>query len=326
MGMRVVVYIQIEAYRNAVVPEVQKVDGADIVVVIDEADLPAALQGAEGMITSGASKYNANVARLVRDQGPSLRWLQTVAAGNEGFEANGVPAHIEVTSSGGHSAPVVAEHAIALLLASAHCVPEFVRTTEKGVWDRSFSPRFRSFFKKTAVVIGLGRIGLEIARKLHAFDMRVIGVTKSGMPKDGVNACVPISDIKSALAEADAILLAAPLNAGSQGLMGAAEFAAIKPGAYLVNIARGGLIDQAALRQALVDGRLAGAGIDVTFPEPLPPGDPLWTAPNLILSPHTAGGGSAESPKRLAAAVRQNLENFVAGRPLLHTLPYGAHA
>ena len=324
--MRVVVYIPIEAYRNAVVPEVQRVRGAEIVVVTDEADLPAALKGADGMISSGASKYNAFVAKTVRDEGPRLRWFQTVAAGNEGFEANGVPPYMEVTSSGGHSAPVVAEHAVALLLASAHCVPEFVRATEKGVWDRSFSPRFRSFFRKTAIVVGLGRIGLEIARKLHAFDMRVIGVTKSGTLKDGVDTCVPVSDIKSVLGEADAIMLAAPLNAGSQGLMGAAEFAAIKPGAYLVNIARGGLIDQAALRQALLDGRLAGAGIDVTVPEPLPAGDPLWTAPNLILSPHTAGGGSAESPRRLAAAVRQNLENFIAGKPLLHTLPYGAHA
>jgi phosphoglycerate dehydrogenase-like enzyme len=324
--MRIVVYIPIEAYRNAVVPEVRKVDGAEIVVVIDEADLPAALQGAEGMITSGASKYTAEVARLVRGQGPSLRWLQTVAAGNEGFEANGVPAHVEVTSSGGHSAPVVAEHAMALLLASAHCIPEFVRNAEHRAWDRSFSPRLRSFFNKTAVVVGLGRIGLEIAKRLHAFDMRVIGVTKSGILKPGVDACVPVADIKSALAEADAIMIAAPLNAASQGLMGPAEFAAVKPGAYLVNIARGGLLDQAALRQALVDGRLAGAGIDVTVPEPLPADDPLWTAPNLILSPHTAGGGSAESPRRLAAAVRQNLENFIAGKPLLHTLPYGVHA
>ena len=324
--MRVVVYIPIDPYRNAVVPEVSQVEGAEIVVVRDEADLPAALRGAEGIISTGASKYNAFVADAVRNEGPNLRWFQTVAAGNEGFEANGVPPYMEVTSSGGHSAPVVAEHAVALLLASAHCVPEFVRTTGDGTWDRSFSPRFRSLFRKTAVVVGLGRIGLEIARKLRAFDMRVIGVTKSGAMKEGVDACVPIAEIKTVLGEADAILLAAPLNAGSAGLMGEAEFAAIKPGAYLVNIARGGLIDQAALRRALVDGRLAGAGIDVTTPEPLPAGDPLWTAPNLILSPHTAGGGSSESPKRLAAAVRLNLENFVAGRPLLHLLPYGAHA
>jgi phosphoglycerate dehydrogenase-like enzyme len=326
MSMRVVVYIPIEAYRNAVVPEVQQVEGAEIVVITDEADLPAALKGAEGMISSGASKYNAFVAKAVRDEGPALRWFQTVAAGNEGFEANGVPPYMEVTSSGGHSAPVVAEHALALLLAAAHCVPDFARNVEKGVWDRSFSPRFRSMFGKTAVVVGLGRIGLEIAKRLRAFDMRLIGVTRSGTPKPGIDSCFAIADFKKALAEADAVMLAAPLTAQSQGLMGAAEFAALKPGAYLVNIARGGLIDQAAFRQALVDGRLAGAGIDVTTPEPLPAGDPLWTAPNLILSPHTAGGGSAESPKRLAAAVRQNLENFIAGKPLLHTLPYGAHA
>jgi len=324
--MRVVVYIPIDAYRNAVVPAVSQVAGAEIVVVTDPADLPAALKGAGGMISTGASKYDAQVAKAIRDEGPGLRWFQSVAAGNEGLEAHGVPSHVEVTSSGGHSAPVVAEHAMALLLAAAHCVPDFVHNVDKGAWDRAFSPRFRSMFHKTAVVVGLGRIGLEIAKRLRAFDMRVIGVTKSGSPKEGVDACVAIADFKSVLAQADAVMLAAPLNAQSRGLMGEAEFAAIKPGAYLVNIARGGLVDQVALRNALVDGRIAGAGIDVTEPEPLPAGDPLWSAPNLILSPHTAGGGSAESPKRLAAAVRQNLENFVAGKPLLHTLPYGAHA
>jgi phosphoglycerate dehydrogenase-like enzyme len=325
MSMRVVVWIPVEAYKNAVVPEIRTVPGADVVVAETEAELADALRSADAMVSSGASKYTASVAKLVREA-PSLRWFQTVAAGNEGFEANGVPAHIEVTGSGGHSAPVVAEHAFALLLGIAHCVPHFARSMETHAWDRSFSPRFTSFFQRTAVVVGLGRIGLEIAKRARAFDMRVIGVSKSGAPKDGVDACVAIADLHSALAEADAVILAAPLNAGSQGMFGASEFAAIKRGAFLVNIARGGLIDQTALRQALIDGSLAGAGIDVTVPEPLPADDPLWDAPNLVISPHTAGGGSNHSPHRLAAAVRANLEEFIAGRPLRHTLPYGAHA
>ncbi|HWW64914.1 MAG TPA: D-2-hydroxyacid dehydrogenase [Sphingomonadaceae bacterium] len=323
--MRVVVWIPVDVYKDAVVPAIKDVDGAEIVVVDDPEKLGEALDGADAIISSGASKYTAEVAKLLRET-PSLRWFQTVAAGNEGFEAHGVPHDVVVTSSGGHSAPVVAEHAMALLLATAHCVPDFVRNVAARDWNRGFSPRFRSLFMKTAVVVGLGKIGLEIAKRAHAFDMRVIGVTRSGGPREGVDASFAVADIKTALAEADAVLLAAPLNRETQGVIGAAEFAAMKPGAFLVNIARGGLIDQVALRQALVEGRLAGAALDVTTPEPLPADDPLWDAPNLIVSPHTGGGGSAESPKRLAAAVRQNLEHFIAGKPLLHILPYGKHA
>jgi len=323
--MRIVVWIPVEPYRDAVVPALADVEGVDLVVIDDPARLPEVLPGAAAMISSGASKYSAETARLLSET-PSLRWFQTVAAGNEGFESHGVPAHVTVTSSGGHSAPVVAEHAMALLLAISHCMPDFIAARSTHDWSRAFAPRFRSMFGKTAVVVGLGRIGQEIARRARAFDMKVIGVTRSGNPHAAVDACYPASRIAEALARADAILLAAPLTAETEKLIGRAEFAAMKPDAYLVNIARGKLIDQDALRDALSGRTIAGAAIDVTYPEPLPADDPLWTAPNLILSPHTAGGGSAESPRRLAAAVRENLERFRAGKPLLHILNYGANA
>jgi phosphoglycerate dehydrogenase-like enzyme len=109
----------------------------------------------------------------------------------------------------------------------------------------------------------------------------------------------------------------------TRGLIDKAALAACKPGAYLVNVARGGLVDQAALADALAGGRLGGAAIDVTDPEPLAPGDPLWDAPNLIITPHIGGSGSTESPRRLGRTVRANLEAFLGDGRYVSPLPYG---
>jgi len=324
--MRVVVWIPLEPYKNAVVPVVEQVPGAEIVVIDDPARLPEVLPGAAGLITSGASRYTADVAAAIRDHGTNLRWIQTVAAGNEGFVANGVPSSITVTSSGGHSAPVVAEHAMALLLALTHCVPDFVRNTAAGSWNREFAPRFRSMFRKTAVVLGLGNVGIQIANRARAFDMRVLGVTRSGAPHEAVDEIFPVTALGEALSQADAILIALPMKPDTRHVLDADAFKRMKAGTYIVNVARGGIIDQVALRSALESGQVAGAALDVTDPEPLPTGDPLWNAPNLIISPHTAGGGSSESPARLASAVRENLRRLIAGEQLLNILPFGAHA
>jgi phosphoglycerate dehydrogenase-like enzyme len=313
--MRIVLWIPVDIYKNAVLPEVQKVPGAEIIVVDDPARLPDALTGAEGLITSGASKYTAEVAQIIREHGGSLRWIQTVAAGHEGFRAHGVPDKVTVTSSGGHSAPVVAEHAMALLLALAHTVPEAVRAADKAIWDRAFRSRLHSLSGNTLMVVGLGKIGQQIARRARAFDMKVIAVTRSGSPSDHVDEVFPHGRLNETLPRADE----------TARMMGAAQFEAMKSSAYLVNISRGGMVDQDALIGALASGAIAGAGLDVTDPEPLPDGHPLWSAPHLIITPHMGGGGSADSPKRLAAAVVGNLKSLMAGEPLQHILPFGAH-
>ena len=118
--------------------------------------------------------------------------------------------------------------------------------------------------------------------------------------------------------ELAAFVVTAALTPQTRHLFDAAAFARCKPSALFVNVARGGLVDQAALRDALVEGRIAGAALDVTDPEPLPAGDPLWSAPNLVISPHFAGGGSTGSLRRLAEGAAENLRRSMAGEPLLH--------
>jgi phosphoglycerate dehydrogenase-like enzyme len=322
--MRIVVWIPIPAYKNAILGKIADVAGAELVVVDDPANLGAALDGAEGIISAGASKYTAAVAETIRSHGTSLRWFQSTAAGNDGFMKYGVPAGITVTGSGGHNAPVVAEHAVTLLLAIAHTMPDLVANKSRHLWGGDFRQRYRSLYGRTATLLGFGHIGVEIARRLRAFQIRIQSVTRSGAAHELADQAFSVSELKTALAQSDALLVAVPLNADTRHIVGAAELAAMRSSAYVVNVGRGGLIDQPALAAALREGRIAGAALDVTDPEPLPADDPFWDVPNLIISPHVGGAGSALSPQRLADTVRRNLESFIAGQPLQNVLTFPA--
>jgi phosphoglycerate dehydrogenase-like enzyme len=166
---------------------------------------------------------------------------------------------------------------------------------------------------RTVAIVGLGHAGHELAKRARAFGMNVIATTRT--PKDDpfVDEVYPLTQLHDVLRRADYIAVTIAQTPETENLLGAAEFAVCKPTAYLTNIARGALIDQTALLDALVTGKIAGAGIDVTEPEPLPAGDPLWDAPNLIISPHVAGGTSPLSQQRLAERVIENLSRFRAG-------------
>lgn len=323
MAVRVVVYIHVPMYREAILARIGGTPGIELTVVDNLDDLEAALPGAEAIISAGASIYTARMAEIVRRCGTSLRWFQTVAAGNDGMTDHGVPGHITVTGSGGHNAPIVAEAALALLLSIAHIMPDFVAAKAEHRWGRKPDHRYTSLYGKTACVVGFGNIGQEIARRLKAFDLKVLSVTRSGAAHGLADQAYPVTDLKTAISLADAVILSVPLSPQTHHLIGAAELAAFKPSAYLVNIARGGLVDQAALIAALRENRIAGAALDVADPEPLPADHPLWDAPHLIISPHCGGAGSTESPKRLAATVQENLESFLAGRPLKNVLDFG---
>ena len=155
--------------------------------------------------------------------------------------------------------------------------------------------------------------GGEVAKRARAFGMTILAATRTPKDEPLVDEVHPLTKLKEVLARADFIVVTIAQTGETRGLIGAAEFAACKPNAYLVNVARGPIIDQAALLDALKTGKIAGAGIDVTDPEPLPPTDPLWDAPNLIISPHCGGGGSQASMARLSGRVTENLARFQNG-------------
>jgi phosphoglycerate dehydrogenase-like enzyme len=320
--MRIVVWVPVPMYKKAILDRIGGASGVELIVIDDPKELGPVLDGAEGMISGGASKYTAEVAATIQERGTSLRWFQTVAAGNDGLATHGIRAGVTVTGSGGHNAPVVAEHAVALLLSIAHAVPDFVAYKGRHTWGGDFRQRYKSLYGQTATVLGFGHIGVEIAKRLKGFQIRVLSVTRSGSSHELADESFSTKELHAALAKSDAVMLALPLTDESRHIVNESALAAMRRSAYLVNVGRGGLIDQRALAASLSSGGIAGAAVDVTDPEPLPADDPLWDAPNLIISPHCGGGGSTLSPQRLADTVERNLQRFVAGKALENVLTF----
>jgi phosphoglycerate dehydrogenase-like enzyme len=251
-----------------------------------------------------------------------VKWLHFISAGREGYEELGWPPGITVSYAGGGVSPAVAEHAMALVLGMGRRVPDMVTTImARKAFDRTLiAPKARSLEGATLVIVGYGHIGRELARRAKPFGVRIVSVARTPRPDDLVDEALPLSQLHAALAQADVVVVAIALMPETTNLLGEAEFAACKKGALLVNVARGPVIDQVALKRALESGHLGGAGLDVTEPEPLPADDPLWNTPNLIISPHFAGSGSAHSVRRIAEGVTDNLRRLIAGQPLEHVV------
>ncbi|OJY63589.1 MAG: hypothetical protein BGP16_01545 [Sphingobium sp. 66-54] len=320
--MRIVMYFTVLAYRDALLAELDDAP-EEIVIAGSPEELAEAIEGADVFIFNG-SAYTPEVAEIVRTRGRSVRWYHSSSAGNEPLITIGVPRHVTVTRSGGHSAPIVAEHAVALLLALARGLPYAMENQRNRHWVRvRGGPRpgtMRSLFGRTAVVLGFSHIGQEIGLRLRALGMTVIAVTRSGQPQELADETYPSTQLKEALAEASVLVVAAPANAETRGMIGAEELAALQPDGFVVNIGRGPIIDTAAIEAALRDGTILGAGLDVVDPEPLPAEHTLWDAPNLIITPHRGGGGDPTSAQRQAEAVLRNLARFRANQPLQHVL------
>jgi phosphoglycerate dehydrogenase-like enzyme len=255
---------------------------------------------------------------LRKGGGASLRWIHFVTSGIERGTAMGLPAKAIVSNAAGVRAPTVAEHAVTLLLALVRQLPALRSTQADHSWARvEMGPRLASLQGMTVCIVGLGSIGREIARKLKAFDAQLIGVSRTPANDGDIQPVFLRQRIGEAFGISDAVVIATTAEASSHRMIGTAEFAAIKPGAYFVNIARGEIVDEAALIAALRDERLAGAGLDVTEVEPLPPESPLWDMPNVIMTPHIAGAG-AKDYEQQKALFGENLARFLARKPLLN--------
>ncbi|WP_280221456.1 D-isomer specific 2-hydroxyacid dehydrogenase family protein [Nocardia neocaledoniensis] len=252
----------------------------------------------------------------------AVRWVQLPAAGIEDFFDAGVfAAHPDVlfTSAAGAFAHSVAEHALMLLLAGVRYLPEHLRATS---WQqREFFPHVGSLRGKTVTILGAGGIGRALIPMLAPLGAHVIAVNRSGKPVTGAGIpaeveTVPAEQLSRVWSHTDHVVVAAPATAETRHLIGADELARLRPSSWVINVARGSLIDTDALVDALSRGVIGGAGLDVTDPEPLPDGHPLWTLPNAIITPHD----SNPPQLRLAAFadhVGANVARFVAGEPLL---------
>ena len=319
--MRIVLWA---TYAKAeLIGRLKPIVGNNLVVVANPDEFGAALGEAEGLLCPDFL-YGAQLAETVRTRAGRLRWLQLLTQGFENVQAHGVPAGVTVTNAGDAYSPAVAMHAVALLLAVQRRFPPMLANQLKGEWDRSMSVAMTAPAGATVAVCGFGSIGQEIARLVRALGASVVALTRSARPHALADESLPIGQLHQVLPRADAVVLALPLEASTRQLIGARELALCRKTAVLVNISRGGIVDTAALVEALRSGAIAGAGLDVTDPEPLPAGHPLWAAPNLLISPHVAGAAGKAGFDRLAEVAAKNAERFLAGVPLAHVV-MGSH-
>ncbi len=253
--------------------------------------------------------------------GPDIRWIQSYSAGVERCVA--LPAlrerDILLTNMQRVAGPVMAEHVVAMMLAWARGLHFYIPERMAGRWTREMPApgRMLTLEGKTVLVVGLGGIGMEVAKRAHALGMGVIATRASGREGPAFVSYVGLPDeLLKLAAQADVVVNTAPLTAATTGLFDAKFFAAVKPGAFFVNVGRGRSVVQDELVAALRSGRLGGAGLDVTDPEPLPADSPLWQISNVILTPHVSANSDLGDEVRFAIGV-ENLRRYVAGEQML---------
>ena len=249
--------------------------------------------------------HRPDLLRQVLNENPQLTWVQLPFAGVDAF-VDILDAPPTFTCAKGSYSQPVAEHALALMLALGRAVPERVRATS---WGEKFAV---SLYESKVLIVGGGGITAELLRLLQPFGCPVSVVRNSGAPMPGASLTIGLDELDEHLPEADFVVVAAALTPQTEGLFNSKRFAKMKPTAYLVNIARGKHVVTEDLVVALTSGQLAAAALDVTDPEPLPDGHPLWNLSNCLITPHTADT-PAQVTRMLAERISVNVKAFCAG-------------
>jgi phosphoglycerate dehydrogenase-like enzyme len=272
--------------------------------------VPPAASDAEILFRCFMSK---DELRRVLDGAPRLRWIHTCTAG---FDQLLIPEiqdkQLLVTRSASAYNVPMSEFVMAYILAMAKRIPALVRSQMRHEWR---PPKPDELTGRTVGIIGAGAIGTQVAQRCAALGMRVIGTKRTPEPLPCFEVVMPPSGLPVLLAESDYVVLASPLTPETRGMMAEAELRAMKPTAYLLNIARGALIDDEALIRALKEGWIAGACLDAFREEPLPPDSPLWDLENALITPHTSYY-SPHGTERGIAAFEANLRRYLDGEPL----------
>lgn len=244
-----------------------------------------------------------------------LKWLQAMGAGVDWAIVPELPPGVILTRAPGVFGPWMAEYVIGWCSWVTQRVETYREAQRQRRWlDHVLPDRLLG---KTLAIVGLGDIGRDIARAALAFGMRVLGVSRRGRLVREAERVYPVGQMARALRQADFVVILLPLTPETHGIIGADAFAAMKPTAWLVNIARGAVVNEAALLEALDQRRIAGAILDVFATEPLPPHHPLWRMDNVVITPHIAG---PSTPEEIAPVFNDNLARYLAGRPLRHVV------
>jgi phosphoglycerate dehydrogenase-like enzyme len=265
---------------------------------------------------------DAVYGQVTADSFPSakkLRWVQSPSAGVEWmWRVPGLQeSDIVVTNMRGAHAVTIAEHTFAMLLAHTRGLLGFLQNQREHKWGRE-GLSLGALKGRTMGIVGFGNIGRAIAHRATGFEMRVLAVDAEQVPPgEGVEMVWPLDRLDDLCREADVVVNSAPITPRSRGLIGAQQIRAMKRGSFILSMSRGGIVDEVALVDALEEGHLAGAGLDVTATEPLPSGDPLWTAPNLIITPHSSAS-SKLTTELVWSILDENLGRFQRGQQLIN--------
>jgi len=239
-----------------------------------------------------------------------LRWFQCVITGTDHLVPVLAGSRVILTNARGIHGPQMAEMAILHMMALSRQVPQLVRNQAAHVWDR-ITPRVLD--RRTIAILGVGAIAEHVARVCQALGMTTLGISRTPRKLDGFDAIYPRAKLLEAAAQADFLLALVPYTRDNDKIINAAVFDVMKPTACLINIARGGVVDETALVKALRDGKIAGAGLDVFEQAPLPPSHPLWDMDNVFITPFI-GGLSDRYEENIMSIIKPNLQSFLAGR------------
>jgi phosphoglycerate dehydrogenase-like enzyme len=289
--------------------------GVEFVMPEDRAQAPALM-----------SEVDALFGQLTPDEfanSRQLRWVQSSSAGVEwmatvpGF----VDSDIVVTNMRGAHAATIAEHTFAMLLALTRNLPGMASAQGQHSWARGEAIQRTIGVKGLTIgIVGFGNIGRAIAHRAVGFEMNVLAVDCEQVPPgEGVEEVWPLDRLDEMCKRVDVLAISAPITPRSRGMIGRSQLRAMRRGSYVLQVSRGAIVDEPALVDALEEGHLSGAGLDVTATEPLPVGDPLWTAPNLVITPH-ASAHSALTTELVYSILSENVGRYVRGEPLLNVV------
>jgi phosphoglycerate dehydrogenase-like enzyme len=282
--------------------------GVEVAWYKDTEDCLRAVGGAEVLWLD----WSLGDLERVIEAGKGLRWVTTAATGVESQPLALLASRdLILTNGAGLGAIPISEYVVMALLGGLKGLPELVRAQDRSEW-LSRPPRLAELHGRRALIFGYGSIGRAIADRLRSFGVSVIGVRRRPGGEEGV---IATADWKARLPETDLLILSVPLTETTRALVGRSELAALPPGAWVANIARGALIDDGALLEALKSGRLGGAYLDVTNPEPLAADSELWTLPNVIITPHSSWA-TDRLTQRSVEMFLANLERYCRGEPL----------
>jgi D-2-hydroxyacid dehydrogenase (NADP+) len=272
------------------------------------------------MLAEAEVIYGLFLPQKMLPRAPKLKWMQTMSAGVDRFAGTDIwESPVTITGVSGMHATPIGEYVLQIMLMFAKKAPLYFQMKQEREWKR-FSPAVLR--DRTVGIVGLGSIGREVARLSKAFGMRVIATRRSAGKSSRaryVDKMYTPAQLHSLLAESDYVAITLPLTHETREIISEKELKAMKPTGYIINIGRGGLIDEKALIQALKENRIAGAGLDVTAVEPLPADSPLWDLDNVILSPHVSGA-MEDYQTRATDIFCENLKRYLSGKRLLNVI------